>query len=206
MDVIVAADQDPPIRIEPLSLEVARPCACVACGAVACGSLLFHGHGVRERSAVLPGRHWHGPGRVVTVGVRRFLCTACEATVTVLPRGLLPRHLYSLFAIVHAWWLGAAAPIGRGLDDEAVCALQGVDRRPGPHRQRNRTGRRRWTSLARWATQLGRWWPTVVVAGETWRARARSLLLALVAAAGEAPPAGLVRCAVRRHAGDGAAV
>ena len=205
MDVIEAADRDPPVRLEPPPLDAARPCRCPACGSAAGARLLFHGHGTRERAAVLPGRHGQKPARIVAVVVRRFICTDCGTTVTVLPRGILPRHLYSLFAIVHAWWLAGAAPIGRGLDDSAVCALQGVDRLPRAA-ETHRTGRRRWSSLARWATTIGQWWPTVAVAGVTWRARVGSLLVAFAAGAGEGPPAGLVRRAVRRHAGDGAAM
>lgn len=153
---------------------------------------------------MLPGRHWSGPAREVTVEVRRFLCTDCEGTCTVLPRGLLPRHLYALFAIVHAWWL--AVPLGEGLDDLAVCARQGVDRdRPtGP--EVHRTGRRRWHSLRRWSARIETWWPTVPVAGGCWRERVGSLLVSFVATAVEAGPAGVVRCGVHRSAGLGPAV
>jgi hypothetical protein len=205
MDVIEAADRDPPVRIDPPSLDAARPCRCAACGSAAGARRLFHGHGTRDRTAVLPGRHWQGPARIVVVVARRFVCTECGTTITVLPRGILPRHLYSLFAIVHAWWLATAAPLGCGLDDRAVCARQGVDRLPMAT-ERHRTGRRRWSSLARWATKIGVWWPTVAVAGTTWRARVATLLIAFVAGAGEALAAGIVGRAVRRHAGDGAAM
>jgi hypothetical protein len=152
------------------------------------------------RQAVLPGAHWGERARIVVVVVRRFECTVCGAAPTVLPRGLLPRHLYSLFAIVHGFWLAVAPPLGRGLDDEEVYARQGVDR-PNTEEERNRTGLRRWRSLARWVACAGQWWPTLAVAGMTWRERAASLLAAF-ATVGEAPAA-VVRSAVDRHAGRG---
>lgn len=137
----------------------------------------------------------------MTVEVRRFLCMSCGGTCTVLPRGLLPKHLYSLFAIVHAWWL--AVPIGGNLDDSRVCERQGLDPLPSSPRER-RTGRRRWRSLRRWSTRIGQWWPTVPVAGTSWRGRVGSLLASFVATAVEAGVAGVVRCAVHRYAGPGA--
>jgi hypothetical protein len=205
VDLIDLADGDPPIRIKRASIDAVRPACCARCGAVGGrGRLVFHGHGARDRCAVLPGRHWQGPARVVTVEVRRFLCTACEGTCTVLPRGLVPRHLYALFSIAHAWWL--AVPLGEGLDDPAVCARQGVDRDRTTGKESNRTGRRRWHSLRRWSAQIETWWPSVPVAGGCWRERVGSLLASLVGTAAEAGPAGVVRCAVHRSAGQGAAV
>jgi hypothetical protein len=201
MDLIGAADRKPAGPLGPEPIEIARPSRC-RCGNTRRDGLLFHGHGIRLRHAVLPGRHWSGPAQLVLVGVRRFVCTVCGAVPTVLPRGLLPRHLYSLFAIAHALWLATAAPIGRGLDDEAVYAQQGVDRLTAT--DRCRTGHRRWRSLARWTAHAAQWWPALAVAGTTWRDQAASLLAAF-AVAGEAPAA-VVRSAVDRHAGRGAAV
>jgi hypothetical protein len=203
VDVIDLADGQPPIRVKAASIEAHRPARCARCGATApLGRLLFHGHGVRDRAAVLPGRHWTEPAEVVTVEVRRYLCTICEATCTVLPRGLLPRHLYSLFAIVHAWWL--AIPLGGRLDDPAVCARQGADRGLPLRQEDHRTGRRRWRSLRRWSAKIEAWWPSVPVTGGCWRERTGSLLASFVGAAVEAGPAGVVRCAVHRSAGRGA--
>jgi hypothetical protein len=199
MDLIGAADADPAILLRPEPIDVVRPCRCDRCGNVDGDRLAFHGNGIRQREAVLPGRHWAKPARIVVVAVRRFECTGCGAAPTVLPRGLLPRHLYSLFAIVHALWLAVAPPIGQGRDDEEVYAHQGVDRLAA---DRHRTGVRRWRSLARWTMSADRWWPTLAVAGETWRDRATSLIAAFVSA-GEAPAA-VARSAVDRHAGRGA--
>lgn len=203
MDLIGTADVEPdqPFTfLGPEPIDAARPRRC-ACGNVDANKLAFHGNGTRQRHAVLPGRHWAKPARIVVVAVRRFECTACGAAPTVVPRGLLPRHVYSLFAIVHALWLAVAPPLGRGLSDEEVYAHQGVDRLAA---DRHRTGARRWRSLARWTASADRWWPTLAVVGDTWRDRAASRIAAFVQA-GEAPAA-VVRSAVDRHAGRGAAM
>lgn len=199
MDLIGAADADPADLLRPDPIDIVRPCRCDRCGNVDGTKLAFHGNGVRLRQAVIPGRHWSKRARIVVVAVRRFECTVCGAAPTVLPRGLLPRHLYSLFAIVHAFWLAVPAPLGQGLRDGEVCAHQGVDRLPD---ERHRSGQRRWRSLARWAACAGQWWPTVAIAGTTWRRRA-ALLIAAFVPAGEAPAA-VIRSAVDRHAGRGA--
>lgn len=198
MDLIGAAGTGPAKTVGPEPIDVARPSRCDRCGNVGATKLTFHGNGTRKRQAVLPGRHWAKPARLVIVTVRRFECTACGAAPTVLPRGLLPGHLYSLFAIVHAFWLAVAPPLGHGLRDIRVYAHQGVDRLAD---EGGRSGRR-WRSLARWMACAEQWWPTVAVAGMTWRDRATSLLAAF-ASAGEAPAA-VVRSAVDRHAGRGA--
>ena len=176
MDFIGAADADPADLLRPDPIDLVRPARCDRCGNVGGARLAFHGNGVRRRQAVLPGRHWGKPARIVIVAVRRFECTGCGAAPTVLPRGLLPGHLYSLFAIVHALWLAVAPPLGRGLGDSKVCAHQGVDRLPSD--DRHRSGRRRWRSLARWTASAAQWWPTVAIAGTTWRSRAASLIVA----------------------------
>ena len=73
----------------------------------------------------------------MTVVVRRFLCRRCGKTCSVRPVGCLPGHLYSLSAIVVAWFLAAARPVGDGLDDAEVYSRIGVDRRAaGPEARR----------------------------------------------------------------------
>lgn len=201
MDLIEASTTGPEKPRPADRIDLVRPHRCGACGNVDGKRLAFHGHGVRVRAAVLPGAHWSKPGRIVFVVVRRFMCTACGTTLTVLPRGILPRGLYSLFAVVHALWLAVPRPVGRGLGDEAVYAHQGVDRLA---QEAGRAGARRWRSLARWTTSARQWWPSVALVGAIWRDRAASLIAAFVAA-GEAPAA-VVRSAVDRHAGHGAAM
>jgi len=74
---------------------------------------------------------------------------------TVLPPGVLPCHLYSLMAIVRAWVLVAAEPVGQGVDDPLAYAVQGRKQatswtKPWPYR---------WRSLDRWASRIEAWWP-----------------------------------------------
>lgn len=104
------------------------------------------------------------------------------------PPGLVPRHLYSLAAIVTAWLLALAAPLGDGLDQAKVYDRQGVDRRPSTAvEEPDHAGVRRWRSLGRWADRIGGWWPARPVGGETWRDRAGALLLGFVAGEGGRP-------------------
>lgn len=59
------------------------------------------GHGVRERQLrgpLVAG----GPAVELTLYVRRFLCRACNQTMTVGPSALVPRRLYSRCAIALA--------------------------------------------------------------------------------------------------------
>jgi len=109
---------------------------------------------------------------------RRFRCTGCGAVCTVAPPGVLPRFLYSLYAIVKAWLLATPRPVGEGLDDAAVYARQGVDRLSA---EGSRSGPPRWRSLPRWAGHIGAWWPGRAVAGSTWRQRVGSLLVGFTA-------------------------
>lgn len=158
-------------------VDAMRPGRCPSCHAVAIpgGPKLLHGHGARVRETVLPGEERASIARVF---VRRYRCTACGAVCSVQPPGVLPRFLYSLYAIVNAWLLGTPRPVGGGLEDAAVYARQGVDRlSPEPHRP----GAVRWRSLSRWAGHIGLWWPGRAVAGVTWRQRVGSLLAGFTA-------------------------
>ena len=204
MSPIEAGQCELPSTSTPPPIDVVRPRGC-RCGCVAGAGpgLAFHGHGVRLVLVVVPGRHWQGTARMVRIAVRRFRCKRCGATVTVYPRGVIPRHIYSLFAIVTAWWLGIGPPVGAGMDDVEVYARQGVDR-PVTGPERHRTGKRRWSSLARWTARISTWWPGRAVVGATWRARVSSLLAGFAAEAGYAGLAGILARAVASHAGTGA--
>jgi len=163
---------------EPPSIDEVRPGCCPRCLTIAIreGAIVLHGHGLRDRAVVLPPAPHKHTAQLVRIWVRRFRCTACKATCTVLPPGVLPGHLYSLWAIVWAWFLAARPPIGEGKDDGAVYAQQGVDRlTPEQHHY----GRPRWRSLARWATRLETWWPSRAVVGSNWRQRTISFLASL---------------------------
>ena len=59
---------------------------------------MLHGHGRRERQVLGPPT----PGAqsvLRLVWVRRYLCTACDASMTVVPREVLTKRLYSGAAI-----------------------------------------------------------------------------------------------------------
>jgi hypothetical protein len=58
----------------------------------------MHGHGERERRQRGPETVGQPPGER-SVGVRRYKCTKCGATVTVAPRGVVRRRLYAASAI-----------------------------------------------------------------------------------------------------------
>ncbi len=141
-------------------IDLLRPPSCLGCGALARQGVKIdlHGHGVRIRSVVLPAL----PGedrRVGTCWARRYHCTKCGHTPTVLPPGVLPCHLYSLMAIVRAWILVVAEPVGQGVDDRLAYAVQGWKpatswTKPWPYR---------WRSLDRWAARVEAWWAASAV-------------------------------------------
>lgn len=178
-----------------------RPRCCPHCGAVAGvpGALNLWGHGARSHEVVVPGDR----PSLTRVWVRRFLCRPCDKTCSVLPSGCLPRHLYSLWAILTAWFLAVPRPLGEGLDDEAVYGRVGVDRRAvGP--EAGRAGRLRWRSLRRWLHCAARWWPTHPLVGETWREQAAALLAGFIP--GDAGREGATRRALSAHAAAGTVV
>lgn len=77
--------------------------------------------------------------------------------MVVLPRGVMPRYLYTAGAIVMAFFLTAAPPIGDGLSDERAYAQQGM------YRVTSWTAAEpyRWRSVDRWSANTSRWWPTL---------------------------------------------
>lgn len=196
-----------PSRLNPDPIDAVRPQKCERCGAVAGEGpgLLFHGHGTRDVQVVVPGENRKGKARMIVVACRRFLCKKCGATPIVYPAGVVPRYLYSLLAILAAWWFSVEPPLGEGLDDEEVYARQGVDRRASGS-ETHRTGKRRWPSLPRWAAKIESWWPGRAVVGNTWRARVSSLLAGFSAEASEAGFTGVLARAVSSHASAGAAM
>lgn len=87
------------------SAEAVRPGCCPACQAPSRPPgrpLGLWGHGLRSRQLRGPLEP-NGPPQLVEVQLRRYLCRSCKATVTVGPRGVLPRRLYT--AGVIAWAL-----------------------------------------------------------------------------------------------------
>jgi hypothetical protein len=186
-----------------LSVEAARPPRCPNCltPARSEGRIVLHGHGVRWRTVVLANDRECGAS-IARIWSRRFRCCRCETCCAIAPPGVVPRHLYGLGAIVTAWLLALAEPLGEGLDQLAVCARQGVDRRGGVgDTEPGRSGRRRWRSLGRWAARIGMLWPTRPVSGTTWRQTAHALLVGFVAGGGGRD--GLRARAIAAHASSG---
>lgn len=181
-----------------------RPSFCPHCRVIAGepGAFNLWSHDIRWRDVVLPGLT---DGRVVLVPswVRRFICLRCDVTCSVSPPEVLPRHLYTLPAIILAWFRAVDAPLGDGLDDAAVYALMGVDR-PLTTQEPGHAGNRRWRSLHRWMVAASDWWPTRPLAGITWRQQATCLLLGFVA--GDGGRDGAIRRAVSAHVAGGTAM
>ncbi len=140
-----------PHRWQPEALpdvDDVRPHHCSRCGSPAKegGRVVLHGHGHRGREVVIHPAVGDSAELVVECWSRRYRCTRCGAVPTVLPPGVLPRFLYSALAIVTAFWLVEAAPVGQGLTEAEAYAVQGMYRcprwtKPWPYR---------WRSLDRW--------------------------------------------------------
>ena len=140
---------------------------------------------------------------LVEIWVWRFRCRRCERTCSVFDPEVLLGHLYTLPAMLMAWFHAVAPPVGGGLGDAAVYALLGVDRRLETPEAR-RAGVRRWRSLGRWMTSAEAWWPTRSLTGTTWRERAAALLLGFVP--GDGGWEGATRRAVSAHVAGGTAM
>lgn len=129
---------------------------------------MLHGHGPRWRLVALPGTAT-GRASLVPCWVRRYRCTDCGDTCSVLPHGVVRHFLYSIASMIAAWLGTTPPPIGQGRSHDAVYARQGVDRlRP----ERHRSGRRRWRALRRWADRFLSNQP-----GTTWSQRVRAFLI-----------------------------
>lgn len=96
------------------SVEAVRPARCPSCERASQPvgrGLGLHGHGVRSRDQWgLPSPS--APPELSEVQVRRYRCVHCYGVCTVVPRGLLSRHMYTAGAIALAltlWSMGIAA-------------------------------------------------------------------------------------------------
>lgn len=102
---VVHSSPDVKFWIENLpTVDEVRPARCPDCGAASRPvgeAIVVVGHGKRER-CVAHIRRPNAEITSVTFFVRRFLCRACKATITVLPRALASRRRYSLCAIAVA--------------------------------------------------------------------------------------------------------
>lgn len=125
---------------------------CGAAGRPAGAALGLHGHGLRERHQWGPAEVGAVPG-LIAVLARRFRCRPCGAVVTVVPRGVVRRRLYSASAIALALALYGVA----GLSPAEV------RRRVSPLRIVGTTAAAGWASLRRWsrAVRAGRLFPMV---------------------------------------------
>lgn len=93
------------------TVDELRPACCWACGAAsrpAGGGIVLHGHGRRQRQVWGPASADGKPELRIT-WVQRFVCKLCEAAMTVVPRELLTKRLYSAAAIALALALFALA-------------------------------------------------------------------------------------------------
>jgi hypothetical protein len=101
----------------------------------------MHGHGKRERTQRGPEAIGQPPVEQ-RIGVRRYKCTQCGATVTVAPRGVLRRRLYGGCVI------GLALALF-GIQRESV---QAVREAVAPTASaRDRAEGATWSTLRRWA-------------------------------------------------------
>ena len=141
----------------PPSVEQARPGRCVQCGAAshaAGGGLTVQGHGMRARQLRGPLEPGAEP-RLLDLLLRRYLCIACGAVLTVAPKAVLPKRLFTAGAIALALALwaveGEPSPVVR----ERISPLKSV----GHTAARTWLTLRRWTRDARRIFQGVRPWP-----------------------------------------------
>lgn len=139
------------------SVEDLRPPCCSSCATPARsdGRLILYGHGMRPRSVVVAPNVDQEVADVVVCWGRRYQCQRCDAVITVLPLGVMPRFLYSVAAIVMALLLVAPAPVGEGLSEAEAYDRQGRD---APRWSRFAGRAYRWRSLGRWAARSRTWW------------------------------------------------
>lgn len=114
--------------------------------------MVLHGHGLRERDQWGPAEAG-GLSEIIGILVRRFACQGCGAVITVVPRSILPRRLYSAGAIGLALALWGVA----GMVPAEVRA------RVSPFTVVGATAAAGWASLRRWsrAVRAGRLFPVV---------------------------------------------
>lgn len=125
------------------TVDVARPRRCPRCGAAgqpAGAALGILGHGLRTRQMWGP-LEAGGLAEACEVVLRRYVCVACAAVLTVGPRGLRRRHLYTAASIALALWLWS----------QRRWPAKRVRARVSPWRVHGACGAERWRSLLRWA-------------------------------------------------------
>jgi hypothetical protein len=176
----------------------ARPSHCPCCGKASRplgARRVVWGHGTRERQIWGPP----GPGGapvITAIRVRRYLCTACDATITVVPRGLAAGWRYSGSAVALALALWGC-----------MREVQAVVRRAlSPGRICGQSQPQRWRTLRRWvgAVVEGRLFEALRVApGDSVRAVAERIALSAV---GRADPAAAAASLAHRAWAGGSAL
>lgn len=124
------------------TVDELRPPRCLACGAAsrpAGAGLVLHGHGRRERQVWGPSTAGGKP-EVRSTWVQRFLCKLCDAAMTVAPREVLTKRLYSAGAIALALALFAVVKL----------PLPQVRARVSPWDIVGDTAAASWASVGRW--------------------------------------------------------
>jgi hypothetical protein len=119
------------------------------------------GHGLRSRQvrgAIESG----GQAAVHTLQVRRFRCRHCASTVTVVPRGCVPRRQYGAAAIALACVLYGLS--GKGLDETRSQVSPWQSTESG------------WPSMSRWLRAIagGAIFPGIRPSPGAWSARRRA--------------------------------
>jgi len=159
-------------------VAAARPSRCPACespGACADGSVGLVGHGLRERVVLGPPAAGERPEEL-TLQLRRYRCRSCEAVVTVAPRAVLRRMLYSGLAVAAALSLWVVAGL-------ASWRIRGrVSPRSGALSEREHG----WRSVGRWARHADRWWRWLRLPPGDERVRARQIVQQLAGRAASA--------------------
>lgn len=120
-----------------------RPTRCPSCSEPsrpAGKPLTVWGHGTQERTIWGPPAPFGRPAQTV-IRVQRFLCRACNATCTVVPRGVATRYRYATFAIAVAFALW-------GLERKPASAVREAT---SPWQRVGASQSGRWRSLRRWA-------------------------------------------------------
>ena len=123
---------------------------------------MIQGHGLRERQLRGPSApELHPEQRVLRI--RRYRCTACTAIITVVPRDILTRRLYSGPAI--AWALALFGVLR--------LSTVAIRQRVSPFGVVGATAFTRWKTLLRWVTAVatGRLFTCVRPPPQDWSAR-----------------------------------
>ncbi len=95
------------------SVDEVRPPRCPSCDRASCPvgeQVVVQGHGLRERAVIFCDGP-DAPAAVQILSVRRFRCTACKVTCTVLPADLAAHFRYALGVVCLALALWSEAKL-----------------------------------------------------------------------------------------------